>query len=332
MSSSGEEEHYSGRRYNTSWVSSSSLPDVRIPTISVHLLPQSAAWLAFVQRSVRCDFALMRPSRLTATMTRTVKTLGILVSHARQADVPPFLSHLFNECEPIAEFLHRVLRRSPSLALKPDQLHRCQTDKLQILVVEPQSSVEPWTSVPSSLRYAACAVEGMLVACKFRRAPDLTCSDFTIAKIHINNECAERRSVCIALLMLKRDLCLKLGAAVLSEDFRRSKGVHHSARASAEPPRWKLPSDIRTFRGPQVALPHCGDLSAGLVDLLSVTVAHPTPWLYRCYPGGHRAPSYRRDLAFMSKGSTSNSQDANAGALYPIRIRSRARNLAYSKM
>ena len=59
------------------------------PWASSHHLPPTwtAAWLGFAQWIVRCDFALMRPCRPTATTTRTGKTLGILASHARQADV-----------------------------------------------------------------------------------------------------------------------------------------------------------------------------------------------------------------------------------------------------
>ena len=69
-------------------------------------------------------------------MTRTGKTLGILASHARQAGRATLTSHLFNECEPIAEFLDRVPRRSPGPALKPDQSKRRPTDNLQNFVVE----------------------------------------------------------------------------------------------------------------------------------------------------------------------------------------------------
>ena len=68
------------------------------------------------------------------------------------------------------------------------------------------------------LRYATWVVEGMVVVGKFRRAPDKSCPHFTIANIRINNECAKRRSVSIALLLLIRDLCLKVGV-VLTGDF-----------------------------------------------------------------------------------------------------------------
>ena len=44
----------------------------------------------------------------------------------------------------------------------------------------------------------------------------------TVANVHMNNECAKRRSVCIALLLLIRDLCLKLGAVVLTGDFSKA--------------------------------------------------------------------------------------------------------------
>ena len=53
------------------------------------------------------------------------------------------------------------------------------------------------------------------------RALDPSCSDFTVANVHINNECAKPRSVCIALLLLVRDLCLKLGEVVLTGAFKK---------------------------------------------------------------------------------------------------------------
>ena len=78
-----------------------------------------------------------------------------------------------------------------------------------------------WTPIqaPCSLRYSSRAVEGMGVTGKFRRAPDPSCSCFTVANVHINNKCAKRRSVCIALLLLIRDLCVKLGAVILTGDL-----------------------------------------------------------------------------------------------------------------
>ena len=66
------------------------------------------------------------------------------------------------------------------------------------------------------------AVEGMVVTGKFRRAPDPSGSNFTVANIHINNECAEPRSVCLAPLLLIPDLCLMLGAVVLTGDFNKA--------------------------------------------------------------------------------------------------------------
>ena len=75
--------------------------------------------------------------------------------------------------------------------------------------------------VACSLRYSSWAVQGMVVTGKFRRAPHPSCSYFTVANIHINNECAKGRSVCIALLLLVRDLCMKLGAVILTSDVNK---------------------------------------------------------------------------------------------------------------
>ena len=77
--------------------------------------------------------------------------------------------------------------------------------------------------IPCKLRNATWAVEGMVVAGNFRRAPDKSSPDFTVANVHTNNERAMRSSVCFALLLLIRDLCLKFGAAVLTGDL--NKGV-----------------------------------------------------------------------------------------------------------
>ena len=44
---------------------------------------------------------------------------------------------------------------------------------------------------------------------------------FTVANIHINSERAKRRYVCIVLLLLIRDVCLKLGAVVLTSNFHK---------------------------------------------------------------------------------------------------------------
>ena len=66
-------------------------------------------------------------------------------------------------------------------------------------------------------RYSSWAVECMVVSGKFRRAPDKSCSYFTVANVHINTECAKRRSVCIALLLFVRDMCLKLGVVLTGD-------------------------------------------------------------------------------------------------------------------
>ena len=84
--------------------------------------------------------------------------------------------------------------------------------------------------VPCAHAYASWAVEGVVVTGNFRRDPDKSCSSFTVANIHINNECAKRRSFCIALLLLIRDVCLKLGAVVLTGDFNNGAECELSPR------------------------------------------------------------------------------------------------------
>ena len=76
-------------------------------------------------------------------------------------------------------------------------------------------------------RCSSWAIESMVVTGNFRRAPDPSCSYVTFTNMHINSECARRRSVCIASLLFVRDLCLKFGAAVLTGDF--NKGAEREA-------------------------------------------------------------------------------------------------------
>ena len=83
------------------------------------------------------------------------------------------------------------------------------------------TSPVPRFSFHCSLRYETWAVEGMAVTRRFLRAPDQSCC-IAVSNIHFNTECAKRRSVCSALLLLIRDLCLKFGAVVLTGDFNKA--------------------------------------------------------------------------------------------------------------
>ena len=47
----------------------------------------------------------------------------------------------------------------------------------------------------------------------------------TVANVHINNECAKWRSVCIALLLLIRDLCMELFAVILTGDLNKGARI-----------------------------------------------------------------------------------------------------------
>ena len=99
--------------------------------------------------------------------------------------------------------------------------------------------------VPCLLRYSSWAVEGMVVTGKFRKAPDPSCAYLTVANVHIKNEWAKRRSVCIDLLVLIRDICMKLGAAILTGDF--NKGAERELASSA-------PTDQRRISPLEAAL------------------------------------------------------------------------------
>ena len=101
--------------------------------------------------------------------------------------------------------------------------------------------------VPCSLRYCSWAVQGMVVTGKFRRAPDPSCPNLTVASVHINNECAKRRSVCIPFLLLIRDLCMKLGVVILTGDF--DKGAERELASSA-------PTDQRRISPLDAAFSH----------------------------------------------------------------------------
>ena len=80
---------------------------------------------------------------------------------------------------------------------------------------EPNYSCVPLI-IPHKLIHASWAVESMVVTGKFRSASNKSCSYLTVANVHIDDECAKRSSVCIALLLLIRDLCLKRGAVALT--------------------------------------------------------------------------------------------------------------------
>ena len=112
----------------------------------------------------------------------------------------------------------------------------------------------------------------------------------------------------------------------------RQKGKHHPAILNAEPLRWMLPSTTRTSRGLQVALHHCGHCGVlaakptaksgptAVASLSSLSRSHSgssyamVPSMLSQRPSGSKLPVRP---GIMSNGSTSSSQDANAGAMYP---------------
>ena len=78
-------------------------------------------------------------------------------------------------------------------------------------------------------KYSSCALEGMVVSEKFPTPLDPACQYFTVANIHVNNECAKRRSVCIALLLLDPRIMPQAWRCVLDRRLQQDKGVTPAA-------------------------------------------------------------------------------------------------------
>ena len=209
--------------------------------------------LASVGSTALCGSALMRPSRLTVKMMGTGATHGATISHALQAGAPlSFLTCIM----PVSRLPSFWISRPASLlapllsltsaadvrqtnsrtSLGTPDAHEVLIQACWLrtsmargmgfahkrgLASSPKVYViTQHHCVSCTLRYSTWAFEGMVVSGKFRRAPDQPCSYLTVANVHIDNECAKRRSVCIALLLFLRDLCMKLGAVTITGDFK----------------------------------------------------------------------------------------------------------------
>ena len=95
----------------------------------------------------------------------------------------------------------------------------------------------PWSTTSRARRYRPPARSGT------PRGLSRTC--------RVHNECSRRQSVCLALLLLIRDLCLKLGIVVLSLAILVTAACRHSTPPSA------MPASV----GPPQASLHCGALA-----------------------------------------------------------------------
>ena len=126
-----------------------------------------------------------------------------------------------------------------------------------------------------------------------------SCSFFTVANTHMNSECAKRRSVCIALLLLIRDLCLKPGAEVLTGDFSKDvegetpSGDFGERRISPLEAAFQTCQHSLAFfwRHPTVGVPAVNSTaSSGLIGAASrfsrvaVLVGYPPAWFHQCRP------------------------------------------------
>ena len=115
------------------------------------------------------------------------------------------------------------------------------------------------------------------------RAPDPSCSYFTVANVHFNSECAKRRSVCIALLLLVRDLCLKLDEVVLTDDFNKGAVRElflEALMTSAASHRLKLAHIFDVTSLNLIILPHPNAITLALsFRLNSLTSLHPSSFM-----------------------------------------------------
>ena len=74
--------------------------------------------------------------------------------------------------------------------------------------------------VPAKV-YSDWALEGHVVRGRFRRPADARHDSFAIANFHINNKYSSRRSICVNMLLLVRNLCLQTGAVLLTGDINK---------------------------------------------------------------------------------------------------------------
>ena len=121
-SSPDEDEHYRRNRVATPWVSSSSYRPLTVMSVSP-LRQMLSSLLASSHHQLPTQIAVWLDLAPCSTSRRATHT-----------------SHLFNDCEPTAEFLDRLLRRSPGPALRVGQSDQTCHRQVANFVVEPRTS------------------------------------------------------------------------------------------------------------------------------------------------------------------------------------------------
>ena len=114
--------------------------------------------------------------------------------------------------------------------------------------------------VPCSLSYSSWAVEGVVVTASSEGHPTSRSPSSTSPTLHSSKECAKRWSLCIALLLLIRDMCMKLGAVILTaviltSDF--NKGAEREAAANASMYQRRIPPLEAAFSHSHIPWPIC---------------------------------------------------------------------------
>ena len=180
------------------WRDQQSPPAIRKETLEAHLYP--------VQKPTPAHSLLAQrpftPSALRPDHNNRVALTGSKSSRARGSDPRILASHLKGPWHVVCVQEGRGFVTDRSLAENFHVItkHHCAV----LLNKDPFDSGYMCTAiqVPCTHRYSSWALEGMVVTGKFRRPPDPAFQCFTVANVQINSECAKRRSVYIALLLL----------------------------------------------------------------------------------------------------------------------------------
>ena len=220
------------RDWMDAWRVQQSCPASRHDTLISHLYADREQAPEFLEQSPRRSSGpALRSDQRNRRQTDKLQVLSWNPGPARATDWSMLATHLigpwpvvcvqegagFVTDSSLAENFYVITQHHCAVLLKKDTFARDFTCTL--------------IQVPCSLMCCSWAVEGMAVTGKFSRAPDPSCSNFTVANVHINNECAKRRSVCIVLLLLIRDLCMQHSAVILTGDF--TKGAERELASSA---------------------------------------------------------------------------------------------------
>ena len=165
------------------WRVQLSCPAIRQDTLMAHLYPDQEPALDHSQPSShRSSAPALRPDQKNRRPTDKLQLLSWYLGPSRRSDPSTLASHLngpwhvvcvqegacFITDRSLAENFHVITKHHYAVLLNKDTFERdCTCTPKQ---------------VPCSLRYSSWADERMVVTGKFRRAPDPSCSYFTLPR------------------------------------------------------------------------------------------------------------------------------------------------------